>query len=76
MDKTLIQRLTECAEEIEECSQRISRIRAGEIHHQVRFSDGPWMDVTAATLAHYERLLDTLKYFAGELRRRINSGES
>lgn len=76
MEKSLVQRLAECAEQIEECSQRISRIRAGAVQHQARFDGGPWLDITEVTLDHYERLLDTYKYWAADLRRRIDRGES
>ena len=76
MGKTLVERLTECVGEIEEFSQRISRIKAQEMHHQVKFGEGPWEDMTTAVLAHYERLLEHYKYFAEDLRRRIDKDES
>ncbi|MDL2401299.1 hypothetical protein [Rhizobium mayense] len=76
MDTSLVERLTGCVGQIEEFSQRISRIQAGEIHHQAQFGDGPWEDITAIVLAHYERLLEDYKYFAEDLRRRIDNGES
>jgi len=76
MDTSLVERLAECVGQIEEFSQRISRIQAGEVHHQAKFGDGPWEDVTEIALAHYERLLENYKYFAEDLRRRIDSGES
>ncbi|MDL2410572.1 hypothetical protein PY650_34345 [Rhizobium calliandrae] len=76
MSTSLVERLTGCVGQIEEFSQRISRIQAGEVHHQAQFGDGPWEDITAIVLTHYEHLLEDYKYFAEDLRRRIENGES
>lgn len=73
--KTLIDRLAEAADHIEEFSRRISRIRSGEIHHQTRFGDGPWEDSTWFMLTHYETMLNTYKLMAEDIRQRIRSGE-
>lgn len=71
----LVERLAECVEQMEELSRRIIRIRAGEMHHQVRFGDGPWEDSTQFVLAHYEQLLGTFKVMGEDIRRRIDAGE-
>ncbi|MGY5808302.1 hypothetical protein ACXHXG_11335 [Rhizobium sp. LEGMi198b] len=76
MDKSLVERLADCVGQIEEFSQRISRIQAGEIQHQAKFGDGPWEDITAIVLTHYEDMLENYKYFAEDLRRRIDKGKS
>lgn len=73
--KTLIDRLAEATDHIEEFSRRIARLRAGEIHHQTRFGDGPWEDSTQFILAHYEMLLGTYKLMAEDLRQRVRAGE-
>jgi hypothetical protein len=76
MGTTIVERLTECAGQIEDLSQRISRIRSGEIEHQARFGGGAWLDITPEVLAFYERLLETHKFYAADLREQIGHGES
>jgi hypothetical protein len=73
--KTLVERLAELTDHIEELSRRITRIRAGEIHHQTRFGDGPWEDSTEFVLSQYESMLANYKTIAQELRERIRSGQ-
>jgi hypothetical protein len=76
MDATVVERLAECTAMIEDFSQRISRIRAGEVQHQAKFSGGSWENITPEMLAMYERLLDAYKFFAADLRDRLDRGES
>ncbi|TCR90975.1 hypothetical protein [Rhizobium sp. BK376] len=71
----LVERLADCVEHMEELSRRIGRIKAGDVHHQVRFGDGPWEDSTQLVLDHYEQLLGTFKTLGEDIRRRIDAGE-
>lgn len=72
MGATTVELLAECTAMMEDFSQRISRIRAGEVQHQARFVGGSWEDITSDMLVLYARVLESQKVFAEELRSRLS----